>query len=508
MYNCFRYLIYINGDIMKKRSILYNLSILVSTGLIVKLLGMLNKIIITRILGIDGISMYSLMMPSVMLLLGVCSFSLSTSIQNIVSQNISKTSYSNRDLIIKSFIVSTLLCSTISLITLIFNYFICHNLLKMDTLQRPFIFFIPMYFFASYGGVLKGYFHGHNKLNIYAFAQGIEQIIRITFSIIILLFANNLSLEYCLILIVLSMGIGEFFQFLFLAIYCLFFTKIKSKSKVKYKYSDFTKTSATITLNRLISSIAYFFEPIIFTYAIGITGIGSNVASKYFGILHGYVIPLIITGSFVTTAIQQSILPSLSMNKEDTNKINHIISKSLFLSFIPGILVFYIFYFHSSEILNFIYKENIGSSYLKLMSISTFISYFDGVFGAIIIVYSYERKMLFYNIITSIFKLLLIFILVQLPFINAFGLPLSYAIISILHSLFTYILMIKKTNYKPKYSNLFYGFICIVIILLIGAICDTNNIYWIISISISTFVTSIIGLILYKQLFSNRLNPI
>ncbi len=485
---------------MKNKSILYNLSILVTAGLLVKLLGMLNKIIITRILGVDGVSMYSLMMPTVMLLLGICSFSLSTSIQNIVSTNISKKSYSNRDLIKKCFIISTLLCCIISLITLIFNYSICHYLLKMDELQIPFLCFIPMYFFSSWGGVLKGYYHGHNKLNIYAFAQTLEQIIRILFSLFLIIYQEHFSLQTCLILIVLSMSVGEIFQFGFLFIYTIFFTKIKNETNIIYKYSDFMKTSTTLTISRLITSIAFFLEPIIFTYAFTLTGMSSTIANRYFGILHGYVIPLVITGSFITGAINQAILPSLTSNKTNIEKTKDIISKSLFLSLIPGVLFFFLTFFYSNEVLTFVYGTNIGSIYLKLLGISAFISYFDGVFYAVLLAHNQEKKMLLHNIISSFIKLLLMFTFVQIPLLNAIGLPLSYAIVSVIGSIYGYYKLIKITNYKIKVKSLLQSIALISLVLVYGFI-SYNKIPFILVIPFICIITGAICLIYYKTTF-------
>ncbi len=490
---------------MKKTSILYNLSILVSAGIFVKLLGMVNKIIITRILGVDGISMFALMMPTVMLFLGICSFSLSTSIQNIVSQNIVKKTYSNRDLMIKCFTLSTLLCCIISLITLIFNYYICHYLLRIDSLQKPFLYFIPMYFFASWGGVLKGYYHGHNKLNIYALAQGVEQVVRILFSVIIIIFSNKLTTEQCLILIVLSLGIGELFQFSFLAIYSLFFTKIKNETTIKYNYSDFIKTSMTLTFNRLISSIAFFFEPIVFSYAFTLTGLSSDIANRYFGILHGYVIPIVLTASFVSISIQQAILPTLSSFKNDFEKTNKIISKSMFLSFIPGALLCYLLFFYSNEILLLVYGQDIGARYLQLMAISSFVSYFDGVFGAILIVYSYEKKLLIFNICSSILKLFLIFVFVQMPSLNAIGLPLSYSIVSIISSIYCISKVIQITGYKINIKSILLCFVSLFVIFFFGYIYH-NNLNIFLSIGLITFMFSLMCLIFYKSNFKFSLD--
>jgi O-antigen/teichoic acid export membrane protein len=162
-----------------KISIIKNLTILLSFGLIVKLLGLFNKIILSRALEISGLAYYTKLLPIATLFMTIASFSLGPVITQIVSKNISKRPYSNRDLIKKSFVTATTTATIVSIIHLVLNYLICHYLLRMDILIKPFLYFIPLYYLQSYGGILKGYFHGHNKMDTYAIGQLLEQITRI-----------------------------------------------------------------------------------------------------------------------------------------------------------------------------------------------------------------------------------------------------------------------------------------------------------------------------------------
>lgn len=489
---------------MKKTSILYNLSVLLSFGLIVRVLGMVNKIIVNRVLGIEGVTLLSMMMPTVSLLLGIASYSLSTSVLNNVSKNLAKKPYSNRDLIKKSFIFATLLCTIVSLITLIFNYYICHYLLKLDQLQIPLTMFIPMYFFASYGGILKGYYHAHNKMKVYAIAQTIEQVVRIIYSLTLLLIVDYFDVNQLLILVVLSLGVGEASQFFFLLIYSAFYTKLKNKVTITAKYADFVITSTTLTINRLIGSIGYFLEPIVFTFAFSITGLSSDLATTYFGVFYGYVLPLIATCGFITQAISQSILPILYKEKNNHNLIIQTISKSMFLSFIPGLILCYCFYFYSYEALDLIYSQTMGTTYLKMMAIPTLIAFFDGVFTAIIIAYQKEGKMLFITISTSILKLLTMFILVQNPKYNATGLVIASIIASIINTIIGFIITYKSTKYLPKLKSIILSLVLFVFSMMIGTFYK-NHLNPILSIIFYSLIILAISLIYYRSSFNDSI---
>ena len=199
----------INMVINMKTSILKNLSILISFGLAVKLLGLFNRIILSRALSIDGLAYYTKLMPIAALFMTIASFSLGPVITQTVSKNISKIPYSNRDLIKKSIVTATTTASIVSLIHLLFNYIICHYLLRMDILIKPFIFFIPLYYLQSYSAILKGYFHGHGKMDTYAIGQLLEQIIRIVLVYILIIPQAKINIISGVIAAILTLSIGE-----------------------------------------------------------------------------------------------------------------------------------------------------------------------------------------------------------------------------------------------------------------------------------------------------------
>ena len=63
-----------------KNKILKNTLILLITNLIIRALGLFNRVILTRFLGEQGISLYTLILPTIMLFLSISCFSLNTSI--------------------------------------------------------------------------------------------------------------------------------------------------------------------------------------------------------------------------------------------------------------------------------------------------------------------------------------------------------------------------------------------------------------------------------------------
>ena len=336
-----------------KTTIIKNLSILLSFGLIVKVLGLFNKIILSRALEIEGLSYYTKLLPIASLFMTLASFSLGPIITQTVSKNISKYPYSNRDLIKKGIVTATITASTVSIIHLIFNFVICHYLLKMDILIKPFLFFIPLYYLQSYGGILKGYFHGHNKMETYAIGQLLEQIIRIVLVYILIIPQIKISIINGVVAAIITLSIGEVIQNIYMLISILFFTKINNKTTIKTEYKEILKPAINLTTNKLITSFSMFLEPIIYTFAFLKTGLSTNIADEFYAIIYGYAIPLILTTNFIAIAIETAILPTLSKyhNLNQQDKVNDTVNKSLLICFITGAIISYIYFNFSNELL-------------------------------------------------------------------------------------------------------------------------------------------------------------
>ena len=98
---------------MKTNTFFKNTMVILFTSFVIKLLGLLNKIII-----IDGMSLYVLTMPTLILLTSISSLSLNSVISKLISENEVSHQYSNKALLKKSILLS-LISSLITIVILL-----------------------------------------------------------------------------------------------------------------------------------------------------------------------------------------------------------------------------------------------------------------------------------------------------------------------------------------------------------------------------------------------------
>lgn len=482
------------------RPIIKNTLYILITNFLIRFLGLFNRIIITRILGIEGMSLYVLITPTIFLFLTISTLSINISTTKIISESIEtkklspyKVLISGSKLLLKSQII------TIIIFLLSFR-FISVNLLKNQDLLLPLLFSIPTYFITGYTDLLKGYYNGLKKMKYSCNATLIEQITRIISSIILILLFKKYGVIVAVSVCVLSDAVGEAISLLYL----LFYIK---KDIIKYdntsgEEKEIIKMSIPQTLNRLVNSITMFLEPIIYTNLL-LSLYNKETITNYYTSFTAYALPLISIFMFIPQAVNSAALPHMSeiFIKQKDTKSREFLSKVILFSIIPGIISTIILYNYAPFLMNLLYKTTIGVDIIRQIVIFYFLFYLH--LPLINALTALGKTKL--NFITSTFCSFLKLILILL-FINKGLSSIIYAsiIVLILHTLINYLQVNKliKIKFKPI-------IIIKLILITIITIClniilnyfNTNDF-----ISIITIVITYLILLLFLKEESSGIN--
>lgn len=349
--------------------------ILIIGGFITKILGMFIKIIMTRLLGTSGIGMYMLISPTFMLFISIASLGLPVAISKLVAED----KRNNKNLVFLCFPITLIINFIIMIFLILTSDYIANNLLHEPRIKYALIcigFVLP---FISISSIIRGYFFGKQKMLPHVISNVTEDVIRLIVIMIGIPIFLIKGIEYALAFIILSNIISEL-----TSIFILFFFlpknfKITKKDLTfnKKNIKDVLGISLPTTGSRLIGNIGYFFEPIIMTYFMIKSGYSNEFIVSEYGIINGYVMPLVLLPSFFTLAISQAIIPVISYNYSNgfLNIARKKIKQGIFFSLIIGIPATLIFLFIPEIPLNLIYNTNQGINYIKVMSIICLLHY-------------------------------------------------------------------------------------------------------------------------------------
>lgn len=456
-----------------KNIILKNTLILLVTNLFIRALGLLNRIILTRFLGEQGISLYSLVLPTTMLFLSISCFSLNTSITKVSSN------YNSKKVITIGISIAIITSSISSLFLLSILKTLSLNLLKQQNTYYPILCSIPLFYLTSISSVLRGFLTGREKMSITSIANLIEQLSRIIFTILIFTFLKNKStvmyVNYCII----AMSIGELISILFSSIYI---KKLNSNNKTTYQINNKIKKeilsiSLPTTFNSLASNITFFLEPVIFTFVLTKLSFSSNEIMLKYSEVTAYALPSITLFAFIPMSLSTAIMPKMSTSTDLEVKNN--ISKIITFCLIPSLLITTILYHYCNEIQLFLYNTTTGSVLIKKYVWFFIGFYFISPFNTILISRNQSNKVFILSTIVHTIKLIVILIL---PYFCNDSLIISYIVANTILFVSEYFILYKQFKFKIQTNNIITIILSVIIINGLCVILSLIPIYFIFEI--------------------------
>ena len=435
-------------NILKNKTI-NSILLVISFSIIIRFLSLFNRIVLNRYLGIEGVSLYTISIPTIMLFVSLGGISLNTSINQIVSKN---NKHLDKRLIKDALILSIITSSISSLILLIILNPLSKIFLKSPDVFYPIISSIPLIYLSSITSILRGIHNGLSEVKKSQFSILIEQIVRILFQTLLILLSSNIlnSVVYA----ILAMSIGEIASTIYLLI------KFKDKINVNTE-NNYTKKildlSIPSTLSHLSSSICTFLEPIIFTLVFTKLNYESEAIRMYYSEVSAYIIPTIAMFLFVSASISPILIQKSTHYyiNNDKKSLQNLISKTLLIIIISSIFILTFLYHYGNQLIKILYNYNIEENLLKKYIFLFIFVYIESPLIAIIQGLQDNKKIFNTVLIASIIKLSLLIILPLLIQTN----PKESIIISYLFSISfvsisSYLYIRKKLDYRFPLKNL------------------------------------------------------
>lgn len=279
----------------------------------------------------------------------------------------------------------------------------------------------------------------------------IEQLMRLFLTIVLISRLMKYSLTIAITGVVLINILSEGIS---IVVLLLFIPKNKNIKLKDFSYDkalmkDLLSISIPTTGGRLIGSITYFLEPIILTLALTKSGYSSNFITSEYGIINGYVYPLLLLPSFFTMAISNALLPvvSNSYSSRNINYTKYKIKQAIYLSLGIGIPCTILFMTIPNIFLKLIYNTTEGLIYIKVIAPIFLIFYIQGPLTATMQAMNLAKDAMLGTLIGSILRIIILYITSRLN-IGMWGLIIS-SITNILfitthHLYYVYIHLKKK----------------------------------------------------------------
>lgn len=183
---------------MSKDKFLRGAMILTMAGLMVKVIGSVNRILLSRLLGGEGIGLYQMAYPVYLLLLSISSAGIPVAISIIVSGYLARGDYSS---VRRVFRLSLKMMAGVGLalalaLLLAAQWLVDAGVLRDGRAYYALLALTPSIFFASVLASFRGFFQGHQLMTPPAVSQILEQFVRVTTMVALAYVLLPYGLEY------------------------------------------------------------------------------------------------------------------------------------------------------------------------------------------------------------------------------------------------------------------------------------------------------------------------
>ena len=410
--------------------------------MLTKILGFVIKIFYTRVIGPEGIALYSIVVPTYSLLLTIAQLGLPIAISKMVAEE----QNSSQKIVFSSVIIILLLNVVLIIITILGAPFIASSLLKQSEVTSLIVAMALTLPFVSLSSILKGYFFGKQRMMPNTVSNVIEQIVRLVVIVIVLPYLFKISVVAATVGLILLNIVSEIAQ-IFIYMLCLpknwslNANDIKPDVKV---IKEVLSISFPTVSSRFIGNIGYFFEPIILTQLLLLSGYSSKYIILEYGVFNAYALQTLLLPAFFIGAISTSLIPEISKFYAARNyeMVKRRFKQAMGISLVLGIFFSVAISLFAEDILRILYNTTSGVNYIKILAPFFVLFYLEGPLVSALQALNKAKvtmKITFYGVIIK----LVVLAIGSLVHIGLYGLVIA-EIINILFIVFLNFKEIKK----------------------------------------------------------------
>ncbi len=411
-----------------------------------RILGFISGMFVARMLGAEGIGLLMMAHPLVPLVITITELGLPVAISKLVAEAYARDERERvRRILFVSLAITSVLSVALTTVSLLYSEWIASILLSDQRAYYAMLAITPIAPIVAVSAVLKGYFRGKQRMSTIAASDVLEHTVQIACVLALVHLLMPYGIAYAAAGAMAAAVVSEAISLLFLlASYKLYGeTKLPGEKWTRHlkqgrrTLAELLQIGLPTTGHGVIHSLYGAFQPLLITTSLALAGISTALATKQFGLLAGYVFPLLFMPSFITHSLATTLIPAISeasVNK-DGLLIHERMDQALRLGLMVGAPATVILFEWATPLTTLIYDAPEAGLLLKILAPIFFLHYFDAPLHAILLGIGQANASLWNYLVATAFKAIAIFVLgSQFGIIGvAYGLGIGIVILTILN---------------------------------------------------------------------------
>ncbi|MBO0960748.1 stage V sporulation protein B [Neobacillus sp. MM2021_6] len=443
--------------------------ILLVAGFVTRVLGFIYRIVLARSIGEEGVGLYMMAYPTFILMVTITQLGLPVAISKNIAEAEARRDYAEiKKILVVSLAITVGLSAIITPALFLLAPILSTTLFTDQRTYWPLIAIAPALPIIAVSSVIRGYFQGKQNMRPSAISQILEQVVRITLIATATKTFLPYGVEYAAAAAMGASVLGELLSL----IYLVTTFKLKKRFRVRKNFFQYVhkgkrtfKELMEIALptmgSRMIGSIAWFFEPIVVAHSLAIAGVIAVNATKQYGSLTGYAMPLLMLPSFITFSLSTSLVPAISEANSKNNQklIEYRLQQALRFVFLTGGLAVIVLYVLADPLMQLMYGSTKGAYFIRIMAPFFLFYYYQGPLQAVLQALNLARAAMINSLIGAVVKTAVIFLLASQPGFGitgvALGILVGFVLVTILH----FATVLKKVAFSIYVRDYLKGFL-------------------------------------------------
>ena len=302
--------------------------ILTASSIVVKVIGSLNWIILSRVLGGEGIGLYQMGFPIYLMAITVSSAGVPVAISIITSEKLANKDYRGAKRVFNVSLRVLLLSGLLFSSSLFFgaDWLINNHIIRDSRAYYSIIALAPAVFFVTFLSSFRGYLQGWQIMTPTAASEIVEQLTRVVTMIFFASLFLPRGLAYAAGGASMGAGVGAFCGLLVL---CWFYVRLKKQFKAEIERQVVAVSQETawqvikrlvrlalpVSLSSLMLPVVANLDLLIVPARLETAGFSVSGATEMFGYLTGMAVPLVNLSTILTASLAISLVPAISESR-------------------------------------------------------------------------------------------------------------------------------------------------------------------------------------------------
>ncbi|WP_308634719.1 stage V sporulation protein B [Paenibacillus silvisoli] len=465
---------------MTKQTFIKGALILLLAGVVNRILAFVPRIALPRIIGAEGVGLYQLGYPFLIVLLTIITGGIPLAVAKWIAEAESNGDTKRVKQIFRSAMALTvLLALLLTALFIVLMPWITTKLMTDPRVYETLLMMSPLLLIIGVSSVYRGYFQGKQNMIPTALSQTIETVIRIVLALLFAKWLLQYGLAWGAAGAMLGVVAGELGG---LAVLLVQYANDRKRVKLGIareseengpqpasaidakpkSYSPPRKRepvvrrlislSVPVTASRMIGSLSYLLESILTARALAAAGIAVSAATAQYGALQGMIVPILLLPTALTYSLAVSLVPSLSeaAAKGDRATIHKRLHQSMRLALVTGAPFVVVMLLFAEPLCRILYNHVEIAPMLQWMAPVGLFIYLQAPLQAALQALDKPATALMNTFIGAIVKLVLIVELASDPELGIYGALIAINVNIVLVTVLHWIAVVRSVGFSME----------------------------------------------------------